>query len=152
MGWKLIQVAPAELHAWWPLVRPGLERVRKKARASWLCEDIYSAVRSGGATMHVGYIDQRYAGVLVLTVNTDPFTAERSLLIWAAYTCHPLALEHGLADLNALAARAGLRKLIFHSPRRGWSRRLAHNGFRITEMKFERELQWGVEADRDIQR
>src|SRR5262249_1265780 len=71
MGWRLTQVHPVELHAWWPLVRPGLERVRKRAGASWLCEDIYSAVRTGGATMHVGYIDQLYAGVLVLTVNAD---------------------------------------------------------------------------------
>jgi hypothetical protein len=140
MRWQLTQVNPAQLHAWWPLVRPGLERVRKRAGASWLCEDIYSAVRSGGATMHVGYIDQRYAGVLVLTINADPFTAERSLLIWAVYTCHPLALKHGLADVKAMAERAGLHKLVFHSPRRGWSRRLAAEGFEISEMKFERMM------------
>ncbi len=152
MEWKLTQVNPGELHAWWPLVKPGLERVRLKARASWLCEDIYSAVRSGGATMHVGCIDQRYAGVLVLTVNTDPFTAERSLLVWAAYTCHPQALEYGLADLKAIAGKAGLRKLIFHSPRRGWMRRLADEGFEISEMKFEKVLKWAVQGDRDILR
>jgi hypothetical protein len=140
MGWTLTQVNPAQLHSWWPLVRPGLEQVRRKAKACWLCEDIYTAVRSGGATMHVGYIDQRYAGVLVLTINTDPFTSERSLLIWAAYTCHPLALGLGLAEVKAMAARAGLRKLVFHSPRRGWSRRLAAEGFEISEMKFERML------------
>ncbi len=140
MGWTLTRVNPAELHSWWPLVRPGLERVRSKARASWLAEDIYSAVRTGAATMHVGYIDQRYAGVLVLTINTEPFTAERSLLIWAVYTCHPLALRQGLADVRAMAARAGVRKLVFHSPRRGWSRRLAAEGFQISEMKFERML------------
>lgn len=140
MEWKLTQVNPAELHSWWPLVRPGLERVRTRARASWLCEDIYSAVRTGGATMHVGYIDRRYAGVLVLTINTDPFTAERSLLIWAAYACHPGALRYGLAEVKAMASRTGLRKLAFHSPRRGWSRRLAAEGFEISEMKFERML------------
>lgn len=140
MGWKLTQVNPAELHDWWPLVRPGLERVRMRARASWLCEDIYSAVRGGAATMHVAYIDQHYAGVLVLTINTDPFTAERSLLVWAAYTCHRLALRHGLSEVEAMAARAGLHKLVFHSPRRGWSRRLAAEGFEISEMKFERIL------------
>jgi hypothetical protein len=117
-----------------------LERVRSKAAASWLCEDIYSAVRSGGATMHVAYIDQHYAGVLVLTINADPFTAEKSLLIWAVYTCHPLALKYGLAEVKAIAAQAGLRKLVFHSPRRGWSRRLAAEGFEISEMKFERML------------
>ena len=76
MKWTLTQINPGELHTWWPLVRPGLERVRVKARASWLCEDIYSAVRTARATMHVGYIDQHYAGVLVLTINVDPFTAE----------------------------------------------------------------------------
>ncbi len=138
MEWKLTQVNPAQLHACWPLVRPGLERVRIKARASWLCEDIYCAVRSGAATMHVAYIDRHYAGVLVLAINSDPFTAEKSLLVWAAYTCHPLALKAGLAEVKAMAARAGLRKLIFHSPRRGWSRRLAAEGFRVSEMKFER--------------
>jgi hypothetical protein len=140
MEWKLTQVNPAELHTWWPLVRRGLERVRTKARASWLSEDIYSAVRTGAATMHVGYIDRQYAGVLVLTINADPFTAERSLLLWAVYTCHPLALGFGLAEVKAMAARAGVRKLVFHSPRRGWSRRLAAEGFEISEMKFERML------------
>jgi hypothetical protein len=140
MEWKLIQVNAADLHAYWPQVRPGLERVRRKAGGSWICEDIYSAVRSGAATMHVGYIDQRYAGVLVLTVDRDQFTAERSLLIWAAYTCHPLALGHGLADVKAMAVRAGLGKVVFHSPRRGWMRRLAAEGFGIAEMKFEKVL------------
>jgi hypothetical protein len=140
MTWTLTQINPAELHAWWPLVRPGLERVRTKARASWLCEDVYSAVQTARATMHVGYIDQRYAGVLVLTVNTDPFSGERSLLIWAVYTREPAALSLGLADVKQIAARAGLGKLVFHSPRRGWARRLAAEGFEITEMKFERML------------
>ena len=140
MGWNLTQVNPAELHAWWPLVRPGLERVRSRAGAAWLCEDIYSAVRTGGAMMHVGYIDQHYAGVLVLTINTDRFSSEKSLWVWAVYTCHPLALKCGLADVKAMAARAGLHKLTFHSPRRGWSRRLAAEGFEISEMKFERML------------
>ncbi len=140
MGWTLTQINPGELHSWWPLVKPGLERVRIKAKAVWLSEDIYSAVRSARATMHVGYIDQAYAGVLVLTINTDPFTAERSLWIWAAYTRHPLALQYGLADVKAMAARAGLHKVTFDSPRRGWSRRLAAEGFRVTEMKFERMI------------
>jgi hypothetical protein len=140
MTWTLTQVNPTELHAYWPLVRAGLERVRAKARATWLCEDIYSAVQTGRATMHVGYIDQLYAGVLVLTINVDPFSAEKSLLIWAAYARHPQALLYGLADVQQIAARAGLRKLVFHSPRRGWSRRLAAEGFEVTEMKFERVL------------
>ena len=140
MKWTLTQINPGELHAWWPLVRPGLERVRVKARASWLCEDIYSAVRTARATMHVGYIGQHYAGVLVLTINVDPFTAEKSLLIWAVYTRHRAALRYGLANVKEMAARAGLRKLVFHSPRRGWSRRLAAEGFETTEMKFERML------------
>ena len=36
--------------------------------------------------MHVGYIDQHYAGVLVLSINADRFTAEKSLWVWAVYT------------------------------------------------------------------
>ena len=140
MGWTLTQINSGELHSWWPLVKPGLERVRIKARATWLCEDIYLAVRTARATMHVGYIDQAYAGVLVLTIEMDPFTAEKALLIWAAYTRHPLALQYGLADIKTMAARAGLRKLSFRSPRRGWTRRLAGEGFEVTEMKFERML------------
>jgi hypothetical protein len=140
MGWTLEQVNAVELHRWWPLVRPGLEQVRLKARATWLCEDIYCAVRTGRATMHVGYIDRHYAGVLVLTMNVDPFTAEKSLLIWAAYTRHPLAIKYGLADIRRIAGDAGLRKLVFHSPRRGWSRRLADEGFKVSEQKFERTL------------
>lgn len=90
--------------------------------------------------MHVGYIDQHYAGVLVLTVNSDPFTAEKSLLLWAVYTCHPQAIQYGLADAKAMASRAGLPKMVFHSPRRGWAKRLAAEGFKISEMKFERML------------
>jgi hypothetical protein len=119
-------------------VKPGLEQVRIKAKAAWLCEDIYSAVKAARATMHVGYIDQAYAGVLVLAINSDPFNAERSLWIWAVHTRHPLALQYGLADVKAMAARAGLRHVTFHSPRRGWCRRLGHDGFKVTEMKYER--------------
>jgi hypothetical protein len=140
MAWTLTQVNSGELHSWWPLVRPGLERVRIKAGTTWLCEDIYCAVRTGRATMYVGYIDRHYAGVLVLAINVDPFTAEKSLLIWAVYTRHPLAVKYGMADVRKIAAGAGLRKVVFYSPRRGWSRRLADEGFKVTEMKFERML------------
>lgn len=129
-----------ELHVYWPLVRPGLERVKAKTKAPWIAEDLYAAVAAGKATMHVGFVDQRYAGVLVLTMNTEPFSNEKSLLIWACFICHPEALRYGLEDVRRIAARYGLGKLRFGSPRRGWERRLRTEGFQVTERIFERTL------------
>lgn len=139
MNWQLLQIDPVnhDLHAVWNIVRPGIERVRIKAKAPWIAEDVYTAVVTGRATMHVGYLDQQYAGVLVLAVNVDSFSKEKSLLVWALYTEHSLALSYGLEDVYDIARRQGIYKIVFHSPRPGWERRMKSIGFEIKERIYE---------------
>lgn len=155
MMWELRQVAPADLHAAWALAKPGLERVRIKANASWLCEDVFAAIRTGRATLHMGYLDEQYVGCVVLTINMDPFSNERSVLVWALYTgggqdrdkpepglipVNDAILHYGLADVKEIARKAGINKIRFHSPRAGWIRRLGELGFQIVERVFEATL------------
>lgn len=144
--WQLKQINPtdgAELQAAWLLARDGLEEVRRKAKASWLAEQVFAAIVAGRATLHIGYLHGEYAGAVVLAQNVDPFNGEKSLLVWALYTCAREALYRGLEDVKAIARQHGIGKIIFHSPRRGWERRMKQIGFHVKERIFEASVPLG---------
>jgi hypothetical protein len=139
-GWKMIAVAPAALHRYWPLVRAGFETVRRKACQAWWAEDLYAAVLGGRAQLCVGTIGGRLAGAAVVCLDTEPYGGERSLLIWAAFSLHPAALRHGLREFEQIARAHGVARLRFVSPRRGFARRMAAAGFQVTQRTYEKVI------------
>jgi hypothetical protein len=131
----LREVKPEDLHSVWPLILEGLYKVEKHSESHWIPEDVYTAIRTGHSTLHVGYIDCVYVGFFVLTKST---AWDGSVLhIWCGYTNHPDGMELFMPKLEALAI--GCRRITFWSPRK-WKRRIKQYGFVEKQVEYVREL------------
>jgi len=76
-------VAPdiADIRMEWERVRPGIEKILADSpHLTFLPEDVYSECVNDRATLLTSPV-----GFLVLTTEADPFTRDRTLLIWLAY-------------------------------------------------------------------
>lgn len=130
-------VHPAELHAYWPYVRPRLEIVARRARARWIAEDVYTALKNGAATLHIAEAGDEYLGLLVLRPTTD-FDGP-ALQVWAVYCESKGVIEALENEVAGYARKIGARRLTFTSPR-AWGRRLSKLGYVATSQVFEKEV------------
>lgn len=131
-------VHPNELHDYWGLVLPGLEKVRGNAADGWLPEDVYHSLKSNASTLHVGEIDGDYCGFIVLT-PIQGFSAKR-LHVWCLYTTSRAAIDVFLPEIRRMAKQISARQITFHSPRKGWERRLAKLGFSPAQTIYAMEV------------
>ncbi len=109
-------VDPQRLHDVWPEVKAGLEATRAKCASEWLPEDIYLALKTGGAALVMS--DEAH-GFAVLQRQARPYGA--CLLVWVLYAPGELETIRRLmyGPLEAVAREAGVQKLEMHG-RRGW--------------------------------
>lgn len=124
---ELLYIPPSELHDYWFLVKPGLLEVKINSSDGWIEEDVYSSLRNGQSTLHIGFVDGEYSGFLVLS-KQQGYDAMR-LFVWCCYakTEHdPIALF--VDDLLAMARSIKARQITFGSKRR-WEKRLKQYGF-----------------------
>lgn len=132
-------VPPNELHDYWDLVKPGLEIVRQKSSDGWLCEDVYTELRAGRSTLHIGDVEGDYAGFVVLT-PTQGYDSMR-LFIWAAYNATDKdMIKEFLPELKSMAKKIKAKKLTFSSCRKGWDKRMAQYGFEPTFTRYDLEI------------
>ena len=131
---ELRQVLPQDLHAYWNLIKPGLESVREHSVDGWIAEDVYSAVRTGSSTLHVAFVESHYAGFCVLTVLQG--YSSKALHIWCAYGVPGMnVVKRFENELVKIALNAGARKLTFLSPRKGWGKY-----YTAVQTVYEKEL------------
>lgn len=117
-------IAPATLHSVWPRVKESLAKVREKTDPPWLDEDVYHALKSGSAALHVAYSEDRYCGLLVTRIIECEFSKDQELHIWIAHNVgNANVIESGLTLLKTMAKSAGVKRLTFDSSRVGWSKR-----------------------------
>lgn len=83
MNFELIH--PAALHGVWTFVRSGLERVKKKGKEPWLPEDVYTALRTGRATLYFGKDGPHLIGFMILEKIEEAFSHRPVLNAWAVY-------------------------------------------------------------------
>ena len=134
---ELRLIAVQDLHQYWPFIKDGLEQVRKHSAEDWIAEDVYTAIRTGGSTLHVAFVGGAYAGFCVLTALQG--YSSKSLHIWCAYGVPGMSVvERFEKELVAIALRAGARRITFFSPRTGWEKRL--KDYVPKQMMFEKEL------------
>lgn len=125
-------VNPELLHDIWTWVRPRLERViEKTGEKGWIPEDIYHAVRSGAAAMAtIGQDD----GIIVMQKQSRFYGTV--LFVWVLEGDNLDEIQRECFDEARGIARAmGAKKIIQHSPRKGWER----VGFKATHMIYEME-------------
>lgn len=137
---RLEFVAPEGLRAVWGLVRSGLEIVQLRTSADWLPEDVYTHLKGGTAQLFVAKRWNRPVGFVVLTITLNPFSGNRTALIWICYTAEEGVVDELLPTVEKLCKEAGAVRISFQSPRRGWQRRLAKHGFKLREFVFEKRI------------
>lgn len=121
---EFVQITPAALRTHWPLILPSLCAVRVKADDDWIAEDVYHAIKSGEACCHMALGEGGYMGVLITTITQAEFSGKRALHVWIAHNVgKPDVFEAGMGLLRQMAKRAGVTRITFGSPRKGWSKR-----------------------------
>jgi hypothetical protein len=117
-------VNASNLRSVWPEVRASLDAVQAKSPEDWIPEDIYHAIKTGSAALHLAKEGGQLAGVLVTTVTFAEFSGRKFLHVWVA---HNLAgtdvIEAGIDMLKAMARAAGAEMITFGSKRAGWKSR-----------------------------
>ena len=124
MEFRYIQ--PDQLRAWWPSLRPGLDKIKTRSPENWIVEDVYTDLFNGKSMVWVCIDNDRYAGFFVL----QPMGL--TMHVWAGYTLenNQQIVENGLKYIKILASQANAKFITFSSHRSGWQRRAAQLGFR----------------------
>jgi hypothetical protein len=124
MEFRYIQ--PDQLRAWWPTLRPGLDKIKTRSPENWIVEDVYTDLFNGKSMVWVCIDNDRYAGFFVL----QPMGT--TMHVWAGYTLenNQQIVENGLKYIKILASQANAKFITFSSHRNGWQRRAAQLGFR----------------------
>jgi hypothetical protein len=130
-----LPIRPAELRKDWPWVKPLIDIVIAKTDEPWWAEDVYAAVTSGRALMHVS---DKPAGVMVCYPDKEVWTAEPVLHVWALWCVDGMETlqDEAYAILNDVAKRVGTKKIVMESPRGGWQK----VGWKVKKYIYEREV------------
>ena len=71
------------LHACWPVVRKGLERILAKSKVGWIPEDVYAALRNGKAMLVFGREGPHVVGFFIVEQVAEPFDITKQYLnVW----------------------------------------------------------------------
>ena len=124
MEFRYIQ--PDQLRAWWPSLRPGLDKIKTKSPENWIVEDVYVDLFNGKSMVWVCIDNDRYKGFFVL----QPMGL--TMHVWAGYALenNQQIVENSLKYIKILASQANAKFITFSSHRNGWQRRAAQLGFR----------------------
>ena len=124
MEFRYIQ--PDQLRAWWPTLRPGLDKIKTKSPENWIVEDVYADSINNKSMVWVCIDNNKYEGFFIL----QPMGM--TMHVWAGYTLenNQQIVENGLKYIKILASQANAKFITFSSHRSGWQRRAAQLGFR----------------------
>ena len=106
---EFIEPKPTDIRSCWDKIRPGIvEILRENSFLTFIPEDVYSECVNERAFLYTSPV-----GFLVLTVEVDQFTKDKTLLLWIAYTYEKGRHEWLAHDewFNDLAKEAGCKYL-----------------------------------------
>ena len=131
-------VPPDDLQSCWSVVLPGLKLVHRKSKSNWIPEDVYAQLKAGQATLHLAYVEQDYAGFVIVSVQ--PHWDGKNFHLWCGYSAgtHDV-LEIFMPELERMARSIGAKRLTFWSPRK-WDRRISKFGYVPTQTEYVKEL------------
>ena len=138
-----IEIPPAKLGHWWPIIRGGVEDVIHKGTPNFLPEDVYSFIKESRAWLII-CVNQKtkaYEGFVVLTEELpNTFCTDPDLLIWLAHSKVPGSAELLFPKIEKAAKDKGYKRIAFHSERNGCVKRAKTYGFSLTERVFHKKL------------
>lgn len=143
---------PTQLHTVWPFLLRGLHDIIKKTHPDWLPEDVFTGLRTGGATCLILWAGPRPIGFTIYHINQLPFSGKKELFVWCSWTI-PLRdrlasdeVDKGIAfcfEYLCNTGRAGGATTVAAlSPRKGWlkwSERIGM-GFKYMHSAYRRDL------------
>lgn len=133
-------VGPADLKRVWPFVRAGIEKVKSKTGAEWLPEDVYAHLKAGTVSLLVAKRWSQVVGFAILTMTVNPFSGEKVAVIWICQTDDRDVVNVLLPQVEGLCKSQGCVKVSFQSPRLGWKRRLAKQGYVLREYVYDKRI------------
>ncbi len=105
----------------WPVILPGLVKVKETNGEPWIPEDIYAALMTGNASLYAGYRQGAYTGFAVLQAITFPYEDSPVLNVWIGYSVEKSSGHLGAEAARHVANEAGIERVVFSSPQEGWT-------------------------------
>ena len=133
-----IWCTPEELHGYWGLVEQGLAKIKGHTSERWLKEDVYHALKSAQASLHIGMVGNDYRGFVIMQQLND--YDGKVLHIWCAYSVGEDLLDAGKDQFMEWAHNINARRITFTSPRKGWEKVGPAIGFEPVTIKYELEV------------
>jgi len=107
---------PEELRHYWPEIKVGLINVLEKTpTATWIPEDVYSAIQNRTVTCVLGMNEEELDGFFV--GYEKPMGTFFTWAVWQRSD-----LKEGIEHLRNFARSLGCNRIMFQSDRPGWSR------------------------------
>jgi hypothetical protein len=133
----LREISPKDIGIDWDRIRAGLVKVKQHTTDDWLPEDVYMALKGGGATLYVGEDDQGdYLGFIVLRL-VQTFHGV-SVEIWCAHSATKTPLMRTFwPRIQEISRNAGAGKIAFSSAREEWQVAAKRLGFKPTQITYE---------------
>ena len=140
----MVKVDPWSLHQYWDEVAPDLDVCRVHDKESVWLEDIYFAIKSGHAVLHVALADDgTYAGMMVTTLHTDQWEpSQRFLHVWYLNTRPGFesVIKDGSDYLDAVARECGASLITFRADRLAFERWAKPLGFEVGEIELRKQV------------
>ncbi|HEU4344744.1 MAG TPA: hypothetical protein VFU31_24580 [Candidatus Binatia bacterium] len=127
-----------DIREWWPVIKPGIERVLKRQEYDAFPEDVYLALRNGTAQLFVALVFNRYDGFVIC--RREDRVDGSYLFLWMAYTPTSGVADIVFPKLREIAKSGGMKKIQFATSRKGWERLGADFGFKRAMTIYEAEV------------
>lgn len=139
---RLIYVPPNDLYRYWDIVRPGLIDCSQYTYDKWMPEDVYNALKTNVATLHIAQDEKGLEGFVVL-MPINGFRGTR-LLVWAIKSFRPCKTpyEKYFPEIVELARKINAVGICFDTHRRGWEKGkpISLFGFKPVQTRYEMEV------------
>jgi hypothetical protein len=132
-----VAVEPQNVAQVWDTILPGLMKVWRRGEG-WRVEDVYTAIKTGQAYLHIAMDAGDYAGFVVSQPQQAPDGVV--LHLWALYADggHREHFATWLGQIDEWARGIKAKRITFHSPRRGWEKLGQQLGFKPAMTVYER--------------
>lgn len=103
-----------DIRQMWPVVLPGIRKIKEADGWAWLPEDVYAALITGAAALYV-FEDPhgKHAGFAVYQVIPLEFEANPALNIWLGHAEEPDYGKYGVELSRLVAGAMGIERIVF---------------------------------------